>query len=356
VRLPTSTGESHGALNRASVQAWVVPSLVTWLEQQGMDVAGIRRLPGMTDLTDPDRRLPEESVEAVWRQAAAFAQDDAIGIHVAQWLPRGALDLVEYAFRSSASLGVGLERLARYGRIVSDRVAARMEDRGDGLLVMFGDSGSTALHPGRAEFALATVLKLARDGAGQDLTPLQVCFTHGAPQDTTEHRRFFRGPVRFTAGSNSMLLSAADAARPLKGADEALSAIVRRRLDKLLAERDGDQSGSLADRVRRLMVAHMGETTPTPDSVGRALAVSRRTLSRRLAGEGTTFRRILDDVQRELACALLLDRSASVADVAFFLHYSEPAAFNRSFRRWTGQSPRAFRNQPAAGHTGERAP
>jgi Arabinose-binding domain of AraC transcription regulator, N-term len=80
----------------------------------------------MTDLMDPDRRVPEESVAAAWRLATTVAGDDAIGIHVAEWLPGGALDLVEYAFQSSASLAVGLDRLARYGRILSDRVAARM--------------------------------------------------------------------------------------------------------------------------------------------------------------------------------------------------------------------------------------
>jgi AraC-like DNA-binding protein len=90
------------------------------------------------------------------------------------------------------------------------------------------------------------------------------------------------------------------------------------------------------------MVEHLGETTLTPETVTRALGVSRRTLSRRLAEEGTSFRHILDDVRREFACALLQDRSLSIADVAFFLEYSEPAAFNRSFRRWTGQTPRAF--------------
>ena len=63
--------------------------------------------------------------------AAAATRDPALGVHLAESMPRGALDLVEYAFRSSASLGVGLERLARYGRVLSDCVAARTEDNGD---------------------------------------------------------------------------------------------------------------------------------------------------------------------------------------------------------------------------------
>jgi AraC-like DNA-binding protein len=93
-----------------------------------------------------------------------------------------------------------------------------------------------------------------------------------------------------------------------------------------------------------MMVEQLGKTLLTPDAVAKALAVSRRTLSRRLADEGRSFRSILDDVRREFACALLQDRTLSTRDIAFFLQYSEPAAFTRSFRRWTGQTPRAFRN------------
>jgi AraC-like DNA-binding protein len=327
-----------------SVQGWVLPHLVAWVENQGFDGTAIRRLPGLADLTDPDLRVPEASVERAWRLAATMTGDAAIGVHVAESLLRGALDLVEYAFRSSPSLAAGLERLARYGRVLSDRVAARMEAHGEGLLLLVRDTGSTALHPGRAEFALAAALKFAREGTGENITPLQVCFAHPAPEDESEHRQFFRRSVRFDAGSNSMILSAGDAACPMQAADEALASIVRRRLDKLLAERDLHGPGPLGGRVRRMMVEHLGEMTLTPDAAARALAVSRRTLSRRLADEGTSFRDILDEVRREFACALLQDRSLSIADVAFFLDYSEPAAFNRSFRRWTGHTPGAFRS------------
>ena len=79
------------------------------------------------------------------------------------------------------------------------------------------------------------------------------------------------------------------------------------------------------------------------DTVGRRLGMSTRTLSRKLAAEGTTFRRVLDEARCQLATALLHDRGLSVADIAFFLQYSEAAAFHRSFRRWTGLTPRGFR-------------
>jgi AraC-like DNA-binding protein len=327
-----------------STQAWLLPHLIALVEREGADAAPIRRLRGLSDLTDPDVRVPEASVEAAWQLAESLTRDAAVGIHLAESLPRGALDLVEYAFRSSASLVSGLERLARYGRVMSDRVSARVEGNGDCTLLFVRDTGPAALHPGRSEFALAAALKFAREGTGVDLTPLQVCFSHPAPEDRFEHRRYFRTDVRFGAGSTSMILSAADAMRPLAGADDALSAIVRRRLDKLLHEREARHTGSLTARVRHILVDQLGEKTLTPQLAADALAISPRTLSRRLAEEGTSFRVLLDDVRREFACALLHDRSLSVGDVAFFLQYSEPAAFHRSFRRWTGLTPRAFRH------------
>jgi AraC-like DNA-binding protein len=302
----------------------------------------------MADLTDPDQRVPEASVELAWRLAATLTRDDAVGVHLAEWLPRGALDLIEYAFRSSTSLATGFERLARYGTVLSDRVAARTEASSEGLLLLFRDAGSTALHPGRAEFALAAALKLARDCTGHNIVPSQVGFAHAAPPDASAQREFFRGPIRFGAGSTSMFLKEEDAARPLLDADEALSTVVRRRLDKALAERDQHDAGPFRARVRRLVGEQLGGTAMTPATVARALAVSRRTLSRRLGDEGTSFRDILNDVRREFACALLQDHSLSVGDIAFFLQYSEPTAFHRAFRRWTGQTPRDFRTARVA--------
>src|SRR4051812_21428778 len=119
---PRRRADSLRATIRApSVQAWVLPHLIAWVESRGVDSASIRRLLGTTDLTDPDLRVPEASVESAWQLAATLTRDDAIGVHLAEFLPRGALDLIEYALRASPSLAVGLERFARYGHVLSDR-------------------------------------------------------------------------------------------------------------------------------------------------------------------------------------------------------------------------------------------
>jgi AraC-like DNA-binding protein len=338
------SSKSHErALIVPTVQGWVLPHLIAWVESRGADASQIRRLFGRNRFADPNVRVAEAAADTAWHLAATLTDDDALGVHVAESLPRGALDLIEYALRSSPCLGDGIDRLARYGRLLSDRVVTRTHHQGQSVLFLVHDAATTPLCPARAEFALAAPLKLARDCTGADITPLRVGFTHPAPADTSEHHRFFRGRVQFAAGSSSMSLSAADAVRPMRDADAALAGIIRRRLEDALGARDRSSGGTMSARVRRLLVEHLGQPGMTLDAVAAALAVSRRTLTRRLAEEGASFRDILDQVRRDFARALLRDRNLSIGDIAFFLQYSEPTAFHRSFRRWTGRTPQAFR-------------
>src|SRR5262245_60218837 len=338
-------GSGHSrAAGSPSVQGWALPHLIASVESCGADASSIRRLFGQMRLADPDVRVPDATAETAWRLARDLTGDTALGVHLAESLPRGALDLVEYALRSSPSLGVGLKRLARYGRVLSDRVALRTHDNQESLLLLVRDTATTPLQPARAEFGLAVALKLARDSTGAAITPLRVSFAHPAPANRSEHDRFFRGPIRFAAGATSMMLRTSDTARPMREADAALAGIIQRRLESARGDRERTGDTPLSTRVRGILVEHLGRSALTPDTAAAALGVSRRTLTRRLSEEHTSFRQLLDDVRGDFARALLQDRSLSIADIAFFLQYSEPAAFHRSFRRWTGQTPRAFRD------------
>src|SRR5262249_59958698 len=98
---------------------------------------------GRNRFQDPNVRVDETAAEAAWRLAVTLTGDDALGVHVAESLPRGALDLVEYALRSSPTLGDGLERLARYGRLLSDRVATRTQRQAKSGVFFLHDTGTT---------------------------------------------------------------------------------------------------------------------------------------------------------------------------------------------------------------------
>jgi len=341
------TAEGTGR-RRGSVLGWVVPLLAAYVKELGHDEAPILQLTGIRgrDLKDPDIRVPEAASREAWRLAMAMTGDEAIGLRIAQWLPRGSLDLVEYAFRTSARLSDGLERLARYGRLINDRLAVHALHTEPGVRFLIGEADARPLHPRRAEFSVALALRLARDATAIHLIPVEVLFAHDPPADLTEHREFFRSPIHFSSGVNGMVFSDADGARAFKAADAALGAVIRRRLDKALDKLDklgGPDDASTASRVRRLLTDGMGREERSVTTTAREMGLSARTLSRRLVEEGTSFRHIQDEVRHELALALLADPTVSIAEIAFFLGYAEPAPFHRSFKRWTGMTPQDHR-------------
>ena len=75
----------------------MVPLLAAYVKEQGHDDGPILHLPGIRgrDLKDPDVRVPERASREAWRLAMVMTADEAIGLHVAEWLPRGALDLID---------------------------------------------------------------------------------------------------------------------------------------------------------------------------------------------------------------------------------------------------------------------
>ena len=86
--------------------------------------------------------------------------------------------------------------------------------------------------------------------------------------------------------------------------------------------------------------------------VARTLGHSQRTLARKLADEGTTYEQVLDDLRQSLALQYIKEHGVSLSQVAWLLGYEGSTSFNHAFKRWTGQSPSAARNQkqlPAPG-------
>jgi hypothetical protein len=117
-----------------SVQGWVLPHLVAWVDSQGFDSTPIRRMRGLVDLTDLDLRVPEASAETAWRPATTMTGDAAIGVHVAEALPRGALDLVvsQADARRSRNVGEAIHRLDFRPRVLVARITTGGSEPCDG--------------------------------------------------------------------------------------------------------------------------------------------------------------------------------------------------------------------------------
>ena len=333
----------------ATVVAWGMRVLMGYLETCGVDAAAIRSQAGLegVDLGHPERRLPESVPREVWRLAAEATGDDAIGIHVAEARTPAAADVLEYAFRASPTLGDAFGQVVRYARVMHDRIDLRLAPEGVGVRLTARVPPSHPVNRYQSEFFLATWLRLARDTCAPDIAPLDARFAHSAPARLDEHRRFFVCPLLFEQPVMGLLMARADLDRPMRGADLALTALLGRQLEKLLSSVPAGPS--VCARVRLLVRDDLPSGSTSVDRVARQLAMSARTLSRRLEAEGTSFRDVLDSVRLELAVGYLREPAVELAEVAFLLGYSESSAFHRWFKRRTGRTPLELRREPQRG-------
>ena len=323
-------------------------ALARFLEPRGVDVARWRRSAGLDrlDLEDPELRLPGAVAREAWRLAAEAMADEAIAIHVVEARPADVADALDYAFRASASLREALGQVARYTRLHHDRIDLRLVPEGDGSRLTATVAETHVVNRYQAEFFCASLLRLARDTCDPVLVPVEVSFAHAAPASAAEHRRFFGCPVRFEQPVIGVLFADADLGRPMHGADPTLAALLGRQLDELVERLPLDESVSA--RARRVIEDDLASGNVSIDRVARQLAMSARTLARRLEAEGTSFRFLIDSVRKETAVRHLRNRRMDLMEVAFLLGYSESSAFARSFKRWTRRTPAEFRRQALA--------
>jgi AraC-like DNA-binding protein len=130
---------------------------------------------------------------------------------------------------------------------------------------------------------------------------------------------------------------------PVVGADETLAGYLSKYAEQVLAS--FVQGATIRHSVRAAIWSLLGDGPPSLKQVAAALGVPTRTLQRRLAAEGTSLQREVEQIRKAMAIAALRNRSVAIEDVAFLLGYSEPSTFFRSFKRWTGFTPRHFRDR-----------
>lgn len=347
---PDRRSPDHPPSRGISVSIRAVKPVLAYLAARRHDPLASLQAAGVDParLSDPEARIPHRAAIAVWELAGRLSGDPDLGLHVAEALEPGAFGAIEYAVRTSQTLGAGLERLFRYHRVLHDAAEVGLTIDGERAVL----SHRLPL-PGGAprpvsEFVLAGWLLSTRRATGVDWKPLQVRFPHAEPGDTAEHRRIFRAPLRFEHGRSELVLPRRLLDLPMLQADPALQSIVEREVCTIHRGLPGAESAT--DSVRRLLGDQLCDGEPRLERLAYELHMSPRTLNRRLLAEGTSFRRVLTDVRCELAERYLQERRLAVGEIAFLLGFSEASAFHRAFRRWTGSTPAAYRSARRAAH------
>ena len=295
------------------------------------------------DLRDarPDERVPLQALHTLVEDSVERFRDEEFGLKVGAQLCLGEAGPLDYFVKTAATLREAVEAAGRYSKLHADSYRVLFEVwRGHGLIRVTDEhSWPRAV----ADFAMSATYKLHVREQVPVGAPLECWFPYAEPRDLSVYTQTFEhARLRFNAPFHAFAFSSLYELAPQPGANPMLHTLLRDQLDALI--RDVAASSTLRPRATRVIEHQLREHRHARvTDVARALRMSRRTLTRQLEAEGTSFPEAVDSVRRKLAFRYLRDPQRPLAEIAFVLGFQHVESFHRAFKRWTGTTPRAFR-------------
>ncbi len=310
------------------------------LKEERTPIDPILKKAGLTrrQVSDPDAQIPYHKHAALLTLAAEATGDGCFGLHLSTSITPKQAGVLGYILLNSATLGDALMNFVRYCRVMTEgsefdfkvgKKGAAFVDRITDPLVV--DERQVV------EFGLGSLYHLCQLIAGKDLRLSWVEFQHAKPKGARTARQVFGAPVRYGQNRNAMVSEAKLLDSPIETADNELLKILKRHCRLILGARP--KADDFVFEVKQLITTLLNSGQPKIDTVAQELGMSSRTLMRRLAEDGVTYKGLLDEVRRKLALQYLKDRRISLKQVAYLLGYSEVSAFYHAFHRWTGSTP-----------------
>ena len=295
---------------------------------------------GATDLTpelvgDSDARITPAQFCVAWAELIRITDNPQIALAIASATPAGAFGIVEYVCRSSPTLGDALRQWVRYLNLLDDAVVVGLAIEGDRAYLRV-EVESEAPAPASHELCFALVAQYARQLSTAPFRIVGVELAHAATGDIAVYRKWFDAPITFGAATTQLVFPAAALEAALVSSDPQLLSILTRAADEL--HRRAPAEPTIAAQVSRVLRDALRTDDGHVDRVAKRLGLTPRSLQRRLRDEGTSFQAVREQVRHELARRYLDDR-LSISEISFLLGFSEPSAFFRAFKRWTGMTP-----------------
>jgi AraC-like DNA-binding protein len=280
------------------------------------------------------------AADAAFEQASLRLRDPALALTIAKGLAIGSLGEIDYALCTSHDLRTGLVRLARFYRVATERVTLDLVEDSRHAKLVFRATSSEPYSRHWREFAVAVIARRIRQTVGHDVRFREVGFAHGAPPGVDAYTRYFGSVPQFDRDADTLGFRRALLAEPLRTAARVLGDLLEATMREATPRDD-----ALVVRAKRVVATQIENRDLTLATTAKRLAMSKRTLQRELARAGTSHKSIVDDTRRERALALLETGHVAVVDISERLAFSNPRAFFRAFRRWTGTTPAAVRRK-----------
>lgn len=325
---------------------WAVP-LAQVLEHHGIAPAPLfqRALIDLDEARAEGVKVSSAAFDQVWTMAIDATGDPLLGLDIANFMRTGTFGSVGYAITASATLADAFERLKNHQRLLSTTMSIDIE-RGEKEITLIASATDPDQSGSRNLGFVAALLKLWRDMSRPDLAPLRVELgLKLRPSEQAEGllrlEKYFGCPVTITPTAQyRMVFAADDALDRLPAANTDLAERLDDVARQVLTE---ERNASLIGRVTAVIIEILPSGAPTVEDVALELHTTARTLQRRLADEGVTFRELLDATRRRLAEGYIGAGQRTQKEIAFLLGFADVSHFSRAFKAWFGCPPGKMR-------------
>jgi AraC-like DNA-binding protein len=305
------------------------------IESAGIDPSGV---------INSDRRISVDSMQKLMQTCIELSEDEAFGLFAAEQMQPQVLHGLGLAWLASDTVYDGLKRTVRFGQLMSTGVTIRLEEAGEFVhLIIDRNIAPESYAHASGDFAVGMILRMCRLALGEFIAPVKVELERPAPANPEPFEYFLCCPVAFGCETTQITFYLPDIQEPLATGDPGLARVndaqTQGYLDSFLSQ---TTSREVVDKI----VEKLPDGPPNQQQIADSLNVSNRTLQRKLKNEGTSFMDLLQDTRMQLARSYLMQPTRSVVETSYLLGFSEPSTFSRAFKRWTGQAPAEFRDNP----------
>ena len=342
------SSESNGSSNPSTIAAYAF-AIASSLEQQGVDAQALFKachVPLQTT-TDPMLRLTNVEISRLFKASVEATGDPTFGLLVGQNMHPGNLHALGYALMASTSLRDYAQRLSNYYKIVSQSANIQVEETADEFRIVTVVEAQDICWETHDAFC-ALLVRFIRFIYNPDFNPLRVELMRPEPSgNIAPYTDYFKCDIRFSSPDVVFAIDPGLIDKALPGASRELAQMHDQTTMQYLKRMEKQD---IVNRVRTMIVEELSSSAITKQRVADKLCMSPRSLQMKLAAKSTSFQEILDGTRHSLALGYMDQSAISITEAAYLLGFSDVSNFTRAFKRWTGKSPREFRQSLGLDH------
>jgi AraC-like DNA-binding protein len=292
-------------------------------------------------LENRDNRIPLDSYQALMAAGKSLCDEPALAMLLGESASLSDVSIVGLICKYSRSNVETFTQINRFGRLVVEvdghKAEGRFKMRRNDIGFWMVDTRSNPNRfPELTESAFAMMISM-QVNAGYPSFARAVHFTHQEPANRVEYDRIINAPIVFGSDKNAILVDSNLMSLRMPKPDEYAFGIFSEKAEALLLSLQNTKS--VRGQVESILIPilHTGKWDMT--QIAETLGFGRQTLYRKLKAENTNFEKLLDELRQKMALQYLSAKKVSVNEAAYLTGYSEPSAFSRAYKRWTGKSP-----------------